>query len=328
MLASCGATYVRPDRLDAAEGERFVAVRFGAWLYAAPAADAQHARDSRWAKTPYKVGQAHVYRLLREGPEWLAVQSVAGRGEQHCMWGEPALSKLELQVFVRRADAVRVAVRRARSNYPDGTWIELAAGTPIVDSGPRSQPGSGPRPSKALYTVRSDNMWLNTYLFEQSTGFSYVPSGRYPNTRDDRYVRRKATLRFGGTGVVGTGRYASLLYVKAMSPNTVKPLVIVQLGCLKMRVQVDDDDIMTATNGGLGMLGRLAAGTATGELLPAGAALFWPDGKPAGSVREAVRLVARADSPERMRCYDVPLNRAPKGGSPSADELLTACTLD
>ena len=256
--AGCSATAVTPDKHTPRALDRYVAVRWGAWLHTAPNDKAQRAHNVIWAQQPYKVGHAEVYRLVHEGRHWFEIESLPGKFTGHCLGRNSLLSKLTLRLFVKRADVVLVARRRSRAHYNDGTYIEIAAGMPM------QWIGKGNRRGQSLYAIKSGAYGLNSFFFDTITGASYAPAPLYKNTREALVLKKTAKLVFGGTGVVGKGKWAPRLYVQSMSTGTREPLVVVEYRCLKMRVKVAEEDITKPVQGGLGMLLGSAGGSRGG----------------------------------------------------------------
>ncbi len=320
-LVSCSGGQRRYRASKAGKKDRFVAVRYGAWLHSAPDDKAPRARSPAWAGRKVPLGFANLYRLLHAGPTWLEVDGAADEDmKRHCLYRNSGLSRLQIRLYVKRSDAVRVTRRRVRESYKDRTFIELAAGAPVRRLRDHRKRRVG------LYRASVRPFRLETFLPDAATGYFYTPSRLWENTESDHYVRSKARLRFGGTGIVRTGRYPPTLWIQSMSSDTVHPRVVIQKGCLRMKVIVSDKDIKSAeSGGGLGMLGTTGGGKGVVVHLPKGTALMWPDGVRAGSVFKKLPVYGSIETRDGLTCFNHSL--APRWGpyKDRKDALLPLC---
>lgn len=300
-------------------------LKAGAWLHSAP--DDSHPRARRHdlaRRSPQRFGDGVVFRLLHIGSKWLELETSPITMASHCLRAPWFAQHVRLRLYARRADAQLVTRRRARSHYNDFTWVELAAGVPVQLI--RTPPGA----RGGLYRAAPYPYHLETFLRSRDVGIGYRPSPRYRNERSQHHLARRARLRFGGTGAVGREQGASssvpTLFVQQMSNDTPQPRVVVEDRCVKMRVRVQENDIL----GGEVRYPPHAADRANREptetTLQSGAPLFWPDGTRAGEVTRALPLHGPIEHTRERLCFALPLTRT---SAPRRDDTgaLPLCAL-
>jgi hypothetical protein len=257
----------------AAAADRYVVVARERPLYVAPAADAATIRVQVGARGTFDKEFA-VYRLIGERDGWAEIESVVFDVDDpsgHCEFGEATLSALRLRLFVRIADLTPVATRAARVRFGDGTWIDVAPGLPL-----RRQDGRMVVADLEFVAVARD-----------LAGSRYTPLMPRPV---DPLFNRTVTGKLGGVGVTSW-----LVDVTRLQRRKGKPaLASVRLRCGAMTVAVADEYTVAEAVEGIGDADDGVAGAPDDidhrpghepPWLPVGAAIYWADGRVAGSMR-------------------------------------------
>ncbi|HET6582463.1 MAG TPA: AgmX/PglI C-terminal domain-containing protein, partial [Nannocystaceae bacterium] len=309
------ATPTAPPREPPPRG--FALVRGGADLFSKPDASAKiGALPIAKATAPSDPALAPVpptgtvVVVVGAHDDFIAVETLVD-ANQHCASGLATWSDLRVGLFVRRADLLRVTTKKVEHTFADGTSVAVDAGAPIGDT----PSGAGE------HVVDAGGVALELPLPADAIGVFYEPTRRPWDSGADR-VRGDA-LAYGGGRPLGPAaaldRDGNGVIARERKPaEDGRALVRVGSRCATVWALADATAIepfelhsgLYAMKGGtsagiLGLIGSAGGGGLELEIR-AGAALTWPDGRPAGVAERAITSTHAPRIDGARSCLAVP----------------------
>jgi TonB family protein len=297
-------------------------VRAGGTLWFASTGDAGVALPS----SPSPGFAVHVVDR-RDGR--IEVEPLVDR-EHHCTAALTGLAHLRLRMFVDEADLVPVLAQHYDHAFADGTRVRLSRGAAVGSDGVAFARGTA-----VVTPVSASDM-----------GLSYAPAEALPHEGGDKVLATLAghPLEYGGHTLVEDELHRSLggVVEYGIAERKDHGLVTVRNPCLEVTAKISLERLRASTQLTTGSIGAsvgpslrtadvhehtgLGGASDDGELglrgvpfgdgelgrapasaLAAGTAIYWPDGRAAGTVAHDHRLVATPRDEGGRRCVDVRL---------------------
>lgn len=281
---------------ERAPREEFVLLPDDAWVYTAPDEQATKARVVARTRGGWN---AFALKVVETRPGWLGVETLDAREEpRHCAPTIPGFRALRVRLWVRDTSLAGVVTRRARVEYEDGSSVALSPGA-------RVEPIDGlSNGDRTVFTAYTNGAVTNLVLGPEAVGVRYTPERALLGRLDDgsspsveSVIPAETELRVGGVLLAREpiseswatrpwrvlsapvrararrrgGSVAIALQTRCGSFNTTAPAASVTPEAAQRAVPV-------------------APAPVEGLRARAGAFVFWPDGRRAGRVREAVHF--------------------------------------
>jgi hypothetical protein len=302
LLSACaGASHLGAALPD----DSFVLLDPAVKFYAEPSesADSFALVLSEVAALPLRAaGAFHAYRLLRDGGDWLEVET-PGPLDDQCAADDPAFAPLRLRLFVRSTDAVLATRREVYLHFDDGSAARLVAGVPVVGT-----------------LVHAGELLLSLALPDDAIGRAYRGGGRFETPPSERQLSATdlAGASVGGRPLRrGAG---GLLPVYATQPGLSGTVAKLRTRCVELEALVAPEmvkPISPATE-----IHHAAVAVAPLHAR-AGATIYWKSGRVAGQTRGEVDFVDAAGTAGGRRCFRwTPSERRKK---PEPGALVTLC---
>lgn len=301
-----------------------------AFLYAAPDASAERARDPWSREHAVRLGPFWPMRYLGERDGFVQVATLPStRRGDHC-YGTP-LSGLDLRLYVRTEDIAPVVARRTTKSFPDGASVTLVPGVGLTPRGRNQYDAHVPGATVRL-TLEPDEVARryrpgDAIEIGRMVNALLAPGGRLDLARNvrlaaeppSRRARRSRVVDFtnddGGSSGGEPSRATLAVEADATSGNRIRATVRTECleatGYLRARDLTTDRPARSVRD-----VGR------RGQSLRPGAALYWPDGSPAGRASERAALEGDITPRGPHLCFAHPLRSVPR---PDADAALTLC---
>lgn len=293
--------------------EEFVVLPDDAWVYTAPDERATKARVTTRTRGAWS---AFALRVLESRPGWVAVEPLDAREERrHCAPTLAGIAALRVRLWVREASLAGVLTQRVRVDYEDRTSVMLRPGTRIEPVDSLSDQ------DRSVFTAYARGAVTNVPIGPESVGLRYTASDERwaavtPDDPDalsfgargpsavESLVAAASPLRVGGIALLreplGDGSEISPWNVTAEQPRgrrrraagEVPATLRTRCGVFVAMAPAAAVQPVVAMLTGAVVPPPVAAPEGGVRARP-GAFLFWPDGRRAGRVREAVRFDMR-----------------------------------
>ncbi|MBX3273398.1 MAG: hypothetical protein KF729_24255 [Sandaracinaceae bacterium] len=289
-----------PDRAS------FALVRAGASFHVAPdpSAPAVSLAPPGAERAPWLADTFLAVHVLAEGRSWARIETPGEDTSAHCASEVPGLRPFRLRLYVTSRSLAQLTVREVDQPFDDGTSIRLARGVPLERL---ERPG--------YYRARLGELSAVVRLDATAVGGRYLPSAPPPLVDPVGWLSADA-LRAGAPILGQTGRLQSSgaadVPLAALEPRGSESLVELRGRCGVLRARVPAHQVVPE-----GLRGEVidAPDDAAGPWIAPGAALSWPDGRPAGTVTARVALGREVEAGQHdLRCFERPLYPGPGRG--------------
>jgi hypothetical protein len=268
--------------------DRFALVWKDAWLYTSADSHSAKARLTEGGAKPRKtrVGEVFVVKVLQERDGFVLVENLPFKAnpDPHCYDSMPSLYELRLQMFVKRTDLAPVTPREVTSLFDDATGYTLRAGVAVGPDAP-------------VRTVVSSGLRFEAVLGEDQVDVSYVTSvPARTGFKSAGVIDAKEALKVDGRAV----REHESMHA-ADVPGSKERFALLT-DCAVLRVAGRAEALNRHITLGRGTRGR-GRGLGT-SVVHAGAPVFWPDGREAGTVLADISVTAaKATESQGRKCY-------------------------
>ncbi len=295
-------------------------VRAGARLYLDATGDASVTLPDDGSVPGFAV---HV--VARAGDR-LAVEPLSA-GEHHCAGALEGLADLRLRLFADASALLPVLADHYAHAFADGTRVSLSRGVPIVGD-------------DALFARGTD---IVVPLDAAQRGTTYAPAQPLPVDGGELALpwMPEHRLTYGGTTLAEDALHRNLggVVQYAVRERKDHALVTVRGPCVEVtakesleRMRATTQQLIGELHGGpvqgagggdepgFGLVGGRIGGEQAEPASPsrratqavrAGATIWWPDGREAGSVLRTLPLTAAPRDDGQRRCFALPLGAAP-----------------
>ena len=293
------ALLLLPSAATARPRERHVLVRADAWLYSAPKETASKVRVTG-ERAP---GALVPFRLVGEKAGWLTVESIEDTDPAvDCYPAIAPLADYKVRFAVRAADRVKVTGTALTHTFADGSKLALHAGvglSPATEGRQRVAVGDFAFEAALPAGAAADSYKAEVVVAAEA--FGRVLDRSKPLTLDGHAVtvRGAASAEDAGDGKVRIATRCAELVAHGKS-------------------------VLPSMTGSGASGGRARAIDLVGidRYLPAGKAILFADGRPAGKARRDVP-VADFTARGSLLCQAIAL--APGAGETAAERSLTLC---
>ena len=237
-----------------------------------------------------------VVRIAKDHGDFIEVTSVSDSNRKdHCGADTTGrLSDYDLRFFLHEDDLVPVLPHQYADSHEDGSVVFLAAGTPVV-------------PTAVGNGVMVGDVWIPMYSEGKDLELSYSPApleldegvrpswSRLDETLESSVLGRR--IRIGQLPEDLLDRW----YVDADEGGT---RLVVSDNCRRVELLIDVEDPRLGGGvggGGGGVIGGLREPTKW--YVDGGAAAFWPDGSPAGTLRHRWVTETAPSKSDARRCW-------------------------
>jgi len=331
LAAVAGLPLVPQSRTVAQRGGSFVLVKRDAFLYAAPDEAAEKVRDPWHAQHEVRLGPWWVLRQRGVENGWVELKTIPGfRPRSHCYHSVAGLDDLDLTLYARQDALGQVTTSPITREFEDGTKLRLTAGVGVVHrGGPRYDaliPGATMRLRMRESELGTSYAGARTFSTSRSAVGLLAPGGRI-DFHNGRLVAEAASRRARASGTVsfsvadtrgGDGGPARSLLAVETEGRRGRIEATVRAPCAEVSGQMDGRSVSRE---------RPPRSIHTmdehhGTRVRAGAALYWPDGSPAGHSANDTALDGRMTPRGPRYCFQ---HRLRVGSPHGADETLSLC---
>jgi hypothetical protein len=330
-----------------------IRLRPGAFLFSDGSAASDRARSVRPKWTNSGLDDAHAdleapaFELIADRGEFLEVRRAAMEElGGPCRAGFFALRALDLRLFVRRSDILRVLAPRPDFSLGDGAWVRVAPGHVLVPA-PGSMPGAGVR----VWETGSRRLQVRALLPPSEVAWSFPAPATPPAIWQEMTI--KSTLHLPGRlegpdGFVLSAPFGPYVHFFMGDPGSVDVPdggVRGSDGCIELSIPPGKGPVGTMirslkvpnpSHWTPEKAARIEEARARivregpHGWLEAGTRLTWPDGREAGNVTNAFSLGAPARCDGGTCCVptfiEVPgLKYMLSSGLSMADSTLEVC---
>jgi hypothetical protein len=273
---------------------------------------------------------ASRYRLIRDGGDWIEVESVARTSQRtrYCQMTNDYFKTLAIRVFVARADLVSVLTRPVTAEFADGTRVELDAGAPVSALLPESA-----RDGRARRTVFADGLLLTMVVPDDAVGLVYAaPEERaVPGTTTDS-LNNEVEITFDGRASKQGGTYVDALGLdggyrhRIYGQRDVDGATLVDLegSCGRYRARVARSAVVPANQNPMESFDFEEGRSPRTYWIAKGTAISWADGSPAGVARDDGWREDLGEPSGTRRCFRFMFNPDAPPDTPEASLLLCA----